>query len=88
MLEAVDEIGQPLAREHPARQPERLDRRFDRVRLSFDLDQHVHARVRLEPNDGARELVLGNLAVDLPRELKPKLLENLLEASRSPRPGP
>src|SRR5947209_648462 len=65
MLEIRHEIRQPAIAEGAPRDPRRLDRRLDRVWFSFDLDQRIHPRIRLESYSRATELVLRDLAIDL-----------------------
>src|SRR5438128_582189 len=79
LLEVPDKFRQSLARKGSARKTERVDRFFDRGRLPLHLDQHIHPWVRLEANRRAAELVLRNLAIDLPREFQSQFLDDLLE---------
>src|SRR5688500_7630263 len=64
LLEPADERGQSLGGESRARHLEDRDGSLDALGRPFDLDEPVHSRVLLEPDDGSVELVLHDLAVD------------------------
>ena len=79
MLERRDKIHESLARKSPARKAERVNGTFDRGRLSFDFDQHVHAGIGFEADRRFAQLVLRNLTIDFPGQLQPQPQQYLLE---------
>src|SRR5688500_17055503 len=78
-LVASHEIGQAVRGEALALEPEHRDGSLDLLGRPFDFDEIVHARVPLEPDHRAVEIVLHDLAVDRDADLVSEPRQDLRE---------